>query len=140
MQNEINKIDKTPTFLSEMDVVWKMGTDILKPVILVAGSLPVDSVNYVYLEEFKRWYFVTNIKTVRSSLYELNLSVDVLYTYRESIKNLEVVTARQENSYNTYLNDNEFTVYNNTFVQQKTFPSGFNTNPSYYLCVAGGDE
>lgn len=48
----------------------------------------VPDFNYVYIGAFKRYYFVTEIKNIRTNVWDISLSVDVLMTYRNAIYNL----------------------------------------------------
>lgn len=43
--------------------------------------------NYVYVSDFNRYYYVTNYSSYRTNLWELNLSIDVLMTYKNAILN-----------------------------------------------------
>lgn len=131
----INKIKKTLTKVKDVQSVkWLNGTDMMNPTILLTGEVP--DANYVYIDKFHRYYFINDISVVREGLYQLSCGVDVLHTYADEILANDVVTERQENRYNTYLNDEEFLCYNYTYVQQKTYPSGFDVNPTIYIALA----
>ena len=96
-------------------------------------------VNYFYIDKFDRYYFVTRV-TFKNGVVEIKGHVDVLKTYYEKgLSELYCVTRRQENRYNTYLNDSEFLCYNSPIVVQKAFPSGFSNGYSPVLVVSGGN-
>ena len=59
-------------------------------------------------------------------------------SFRDGINNLDIVAKRQENTYNTYLNDPEFKTYNHPRITQKKFPNGFTSDSHIILTVAGG--
>ena len=67
------------------------------------------------------------------------LSVDVLMTFRDEIKNMEAIIKRQENNYNLYLDDGIFKAYQNTKHKLLKFPNGF-SDFSYILALAGNGE
>lgn len=90
--------------------------------------------NYVYIPDFKRYYFVVNIVCIRNSLYRVFLHVDVLQTYAEQIKAQRAIIQRQENNWNLYLNDGFFRVEQKPKLQIKNFPVGFPA-PSEYTWV-----
>ena len=46
-----------------------------------------ESFNYVYIRELNRYYFVKERRIKKNNLFELHLVCDVLYTYRNLIKN-----------------------------------------------------
>lgn len=63
--------------------------DILNPSILISTDYDypdsVFSANYVYIEKFKRYYYITKITSVRTNLWRVDLHVDVLYSYKDDI-------------------------------------------------------
>lgn len=46
-----------------------------------------ESFNYVYIRELNRYYFVKERRIKKNNLFELHLVCDVLYTYRNLIRN-----------------------------------------------------
>lgn len=46
-----------------------------------------ESFNYVYISELNRYYFVKERRIKKNNLFELHLVCDVLYTYRNLIRN-----------------------------------------------------
>ena len=88
------------------------------------------------IEEFNRSYFITNIRAIRTNVYEITGHVDVLSTYADYIKDCTALIRRQENKWNLYLNDSVFKVYQNPVVNTFPFPSGFSTK-EFVLAIAG---
>lgn len=138
------------TNLSDKNVVDKMlyehetisGTlredcSIINPVLSVEGLTPVQikEVNYAYIPDFGRYYFINNI-TLKGKLYEISMHVDVLMSFKDSIRDNEAVISRQQNTYNLYLRDGVFKCEAGNIIQIKQFGSGFDTF-SYIFCVAG---
>lgn len=136
--SEPEKIGKDLTELETYSGVLREGTSILNPVFLIEGDI-TDFIecNYLYVETFGRYYFITNIESVRNNLFQISARVDVLETYKDQIKANEALIFRQENAWNLYLNDGSFKTFQNPMVLTKAFPSGF-TSMSYILAVAGG--
>lgn len=136
-QSELNKVIKDTVVLSNLRGVLKAGTSIIDPVILIEASVAVVSTaNYLTVEEFRRSYFINNISTAENGLVEISCHVDVLSSYASQIKAQHGIIRRQENSWNLYLNDGVFKVYQNPTIFTQEFPSGF-TTPSFVLAVAG---
>lgn len=95
--------------------------------------------NYFYIDIFDRYYFINSIN-FENGYVEISGHVDVLTTYyNKGLKDLSCVTRRQENRYNTFLNDNDFLCYNQSIITQKAFPNGFSSGYSPVLIVSGGD-
>ncbi len=79
---------------------------------------------------------MTDIKSVNNNLWEITARVDVLSTYAIQIRAQTAVIKRQENSWNLYLDDPQFKVYQNPNIVVKNFPNGFSTQ-NFVLAVAG---
>lgn len=114
-------------------------TTILNPDIMIeAASIP-SNVNYAYITEFGRYYFVGDIETVRNGLYRLPCRVDALSTWATQLKACKGIVHRAESQYNTYLDDGSFKAYANPHVITMDFPTGFYTS-SYILAIAGSNS
>lgn len=92
-----NVINKSVTFIHEVDVTFKQSTDMLRPVIILElGSSfnPYDhNINYVITYGgFNRYYFVDTIEQLTSGFYKFYLRVDVLETYKQQILTSEVLS------------------------------------------------
>lgn len=104
---ENNRIDKTEylTSVGEITGYLRNETNIINPSIVIEYT-GVINFNYVYISTFNRYYFVTNITSVRTNLWRLDMSCDVLMTYKETILNYECYVSRNENDYNPDIEDN----------------------------------
>lgn len=132
-----NKLDKDVADIATLTGTLKNDTSIINPVILFDGDLSsFVTCNYMTITTFGRSYFVTNIRSVRANLFEITAHVDVLSSFKTQIRQNDAIVKRQENSWNLYLNDGSFRVYQNPNVICKQFPSGFNTQ-EFVLAVAG---
>lgn len=117
----------------------KDGCSIENPVILIANANNMADCNYMYIPEFNRYYFITDIVSVRNGLWEISGHVDVLMTYANEIKACQATFKRQEHLFNLYLDDPEFKTYNNTDIVTKLFTgSEFSKSMQYILVTAGG--
>lgn len=119
----------------------RKGSSIIDPVIEVQASSPgfhANKSNYIYIEEFGRYYYITNIISTHNSLWELHCHVDVLMSFAELIKQQVAVVARQESTYNMMLDDGFFMCYQNPRIQTKLFSNEtpFETQ-EFVLVVAG---
>lgn len=134
--------NKNLTQLSSLSDVHPVeGFDIETPVLKI-GSVnqsTLNNVNYAYIPEFNRYYFVDPPTVVNNKVYMLSLRVDVLMSFKSSINNLVAIIARQENEYNLYLPDPEFKVYANTDKKTLKFSKvPFTKNANFLLTVSGG--
>lgn len=74
-------------------------TNVLNPELkLVWDNSYVSSANYFYIQEFNRYYFLEDIVAEPGGAARVKGSVDVLYTYKESIGYDHIVITRAFNS------------------------------------------
>nr|DAE24103.1 MAG TPA: hypothetical protein [Podoviridae sp. cty7j44] len=86
--------------------------DLINPIFDIEWT-QIPTFNYVYLNMFGRYYFVDNIECVRNNLYRIYCSIDVLMSYREQLKDLQVYVTRQENNVNAQIPDMKLPIQNN---------------------------
>ena len=131
-------VDKNITQIgSDMTGTLRDDCSIVDPVIKVEGIVGSNlaSCNYAYIEEFGRYYYITNI-VCSGKLFEVHMHVDVLMSYKSGIRSNSAVISRQENNYNLYLQDGVFKTYSQPHIQVAQFPNGF-TDFNFIFCVAG---
>ena len=133
--NRVNKAIREPL---PLEGTLKEECDVLNPVITFELTDPT-VYNYVYIEEFHRYYFIDNIENIRNNLWKLSLKCDVLFTYRSGIKNLSAVIEKQEGTgYTTeYYNDGSFKVREDNFIEVYNYDNGFNDDGEFILLTAG---
>lgn len=90
-----------------LSVNVKTSSSIINPVLeLRIGKVP--EYTYCYIEEFKRYYFITDI-TSSLGVWIISTSVDVLASFRTDIRNSTQYVARAASNYSADLID---TMYN----------------------------
>ena len=115
----------------------KEDCSILNPVFLVSGSVSsFADVNYCYVPDFLRYYYITDIKTAGNGMTEISCRVDVLMSFSAAFLERDAIVSRNENEFNLMLEDSEFRLYSDPIIVTKNFPRGF-SNPCYVLTVAG---
>ena len=135
--SENNAINKNLTELTTLTGTLREQSSIIDPVITIADiDEYIGSMNYAYIPQFNRYYFVTNVESVRAGLWRVSFHVDVLFTYREQIKSNKAIIERNEIEYDLKLNDGLFKTQQNPRIAQFPFPSGFNTW-NFVLAIAG---
>ena len=138
-QEELNKINKNPSSVRTLSGILRDGTSIVDPSVRVEYDGALTDVNYAYIPDLHRYYFITNIESVGNKLWMVHMHCDVLKTYAQGILNCTGVIARQENDWNLYLNDSAFKVYANPRVQVANFPNKF-SGESYVLVMKGAQS
>ena len=135
----VEKIGKVLDAGMEFTCDLKADTSILKPTLVLQAASNLSGFNYVYIQDFGRYYFIDDIVSKNNVIWEVSGHVDVLETYKQGILSNTAVLKRQQNKYNTYLNDERWPVY--TYDDVITFKftnSGFKKTLEYLLIVAGG--
>lgn len=129
-----NKLDKNIGVVASMSGTLREPSSIIDPVITIESN-PV-GFNYLHIPDFKRYYYVTNVTVIRNGLIEVAAHVDVLKSFASEIRGFNAIIQRQENVYNTYLDDGVFKAYQNSKHKIIAFPVSF-TDTSFVLALAG---
>lgn len=133
-----NVLRKRLTTEIEYDCKLLEETSIIDPVFLIATP-NLTNMNYLYCPSFKRYYFITDITSVRTGLWRVSCHVDVLMSFKEAISNIPAVISSQQ-SYsvgNSFLNDGTYVADTRVSTEVVNFPSGFTTLPQYILTTLG---
>lgn len=138
--SENYRLDKSLTAKYSESCILKDGCSIESPVLLITNYNNMSDCNYMYIDDFNRYYFIEDIISVRDGLWEIHAHVDVLMTYSAEIKACTATFKRQENLFNLYLDDPEFKTYNNSEIVTKVLSggSGLTKSMNYILVTAGG--
>lgn len=113
-------------------------TSIIEPTIIVESGGSLAGYNYMHIPEFGRYYFITNIESIRTGIWAVSGHVDVLMTYANQIRGLSGVVARQENLKNKYLPDDRMLTITDRDVYQIPFQTKLQTGgESLVFTVAG---
>ena len=91
--------------------------------------------------EFGRYYFITDIASIRTSLWRISLAVDVLESFKDDILQQRAIIGKQQAEgalVNRYYDDNSFQYLAKTATETKNFSGGFNDSGTFVLICAGG--
>ena len=139
--SEPNVVSKYIAEVMTLTGTLRDASSVTNPVIRIETNNPV-SANYAYISEFGRYYYINDIISLRTNLWELHLKVDVLMSFATGIKAsiaiVEETSLEGNDRVNNYVTNNSFA----RLVKDKTdivqFPEGFNTQPYFILITAGG--
>lgn len=138
-----NRMDKSLSSVMSLTGTLKSECSVTDPVILIEAN-NLSGVNYMYIPDFSRYYYINGILSVKNGLWALSGHVDVLMSYRAAIRKLGAVIARQQNinCANLYLDDDRLLITSKRDFVLKTFPNKLNapgtSGNSFVLTVAGG--
>lgn len=139
--DDIKTVNKTITQVTTATLKPVHTVDMLNPVFIIDSDNISYSINYVYIQEFDRYYFCTLAPTTSKKII-VSCSVDVLYTYRNDLKNVIACVTRSESiGKPTEIVDNCLPINPNkkNIVLIDLGSSIFTSNPNYpyFLTVQG---
>lgn len=107
---EPERVDKTAFLNSELSVDsgrLEPEQSVEAPAVLVTfHTFP--SFNYVYIEEFNRYYFVQDIQWIGENVYRFSLKEDYLMTWKDKIKAVRAMLSRRTNPVSIDVPDDMF--------------------------------
>lgn len=135
--SEKNKIGKSLSRELTMNGNLRDECSVINPTILVEHS-NLSSYNYVYIPEFNRYYFITEMTIVRNNLWRISLKVDVLESFKFNILNLSCIVDKQQyENYSNNIDDGSYINKADSFVEIANYPNGFNSSGEFILITAG---
>ena len=135
--SEKNKIGKDLHNNLSLNGNLREESSIINPTILVEHS-NLWVYNYAYIPDFNRYYFVSEITSVRNSLWRVSLKVDVLESFKNDILNLNCIVDKQQNqSYSNNIDDGSYINKADSFIEIANYQNGFNSSGEFILITAG---
>lgn len=138
--SERERINKVLGSYIAMTGTLRGESSVINPSFLIEYSNPSDY-NYCYIPSFGRYYFITNITSVRNNIWRIDCSVDVLMSFKNEILNLNVIVSdvsTGEPSASTYYNGEQWAATVKTKTDVINFPSGLLDDGEYILITSGG--
>lgn len=112
-----NAIDKIITDKKTFEGTLKNTIDITNFSVIFNFFEEWNNFNYVYIEKLKRYYFVESKKIVNNSLIQYDLIEDVLMSFKDLIRDQNILLTESETAFNgsknNYMAENKLTVANN---------------------------
>ena len=97
--DNLKTVNKTLTLNKEMNITFRQSVNEQNPVIIMSLDNLQNS-NYVHIPTFNRYYFISDVNNYTADLVRLNLTTDLLMTYKDIILNTTVqITATEKPSY-----------------------------------------
>ena len=102
-ESSLNTINKVINFVTDIDVKFKDEVNIYNPTIVLKYDELIDF-NYMYIDKFKRYYFIETVEVFPNKIYNLTLKCDVLMSFKDDILNSygNVITQTNYNKYYDY--------------------------------------
>lgn len=136
MTSDKRTYNKNKTKLTEINCEYKQPIDIVNPVVILKGKFT--NCNYIYLEDFKRYYFVNKIVGLCDDIVSLQCHCDVLSS--NNILGLQALVERQEFKRNSQLVDNQIIMQSNTNFFAKQVGNPVIADYNIFITTCGGGE
>lgn len=136
--SENNRVVKVLTDEKQLSGELRNQTSVLNPKIRIESAENIAGYNYCYIPEFGRYYYIVDITSVRTRVWEVSMRCDVLMSYSAQIKALRPIIEREEVGQSGGLVDNDLPININKKVQKFYFPNGFTKDIQYVLTTSGG--
>lgn len=111
-----NTIDKIITDKKTFEGTLKNTIDITTFSVIFNFFEDWNDFNYIYIEKLNRYYFVESKKIVNNSLIQYDLIEDVLMSFKDLIRNQNILLTESETAFNgsknNYMAENKLTVAN----------------------------
>lgn len=139
--SENNRVVKVLTDEKQLSGELRNQTSVLNPSIRIESADNISIYNYAYISEFGRYYYITDIVSVRTNCWVVSLRCDVLMSYKDEIQGLNVILDNtQETGLSNYLSSPNWVSLVKTKTYIKVFPSGLSEQGEFILITAGGDS
>ena len=128
-------INKSITLLATLEGALRGETNLVAPIVrIVSEGFP--AFNYAHIPAFGRFYYLRDIQTVRTGVYDISLKSDPLKSF--NLGSVTGVVVEAQRTGNNYLEHRHFVrnVKSKTII--RAFSSGLLDSGEYILITAGG--
>lgn len=133
------KLNKNLTPVATVSGNLREQCNVIAPVIqMTYNSAYINSVNYCYIPDFKRYYFIDGSPELDGKTVILRLKCDVLMSFKDDIMNAEVIARRSSNRYSRYLSDEYIKPYQKYDYSTSRFSTSFTPESGSYVLTVGG--
>ena len=137
--SEPERVIKSLTDVATLTGSLHNESDVVNPYVIIEGAYFPSTANYAYISDFGRYYYVTEVSSIRNGYIGVSLASDPLMSFANDIKNLRAIIDRQADMAhaNVYLPDDVIVHDSREFYAVKQFSNGFNDAGEFILITAG---
>ena len=132
--SDTNRLNKSISLQATVDCNFKAPIDVENPTIYISATDAYDGVNYVYINEFNRYYYAKCVGGTSQTLTFECIS-DPLMSFKSGILSSPAVIARNPWHWDKYLPDPKIPIESRTVKSTFKFPNStfFNGNQNCYI-------
>lgn len=136
--SERNKLTKSLTPGPSLSGALRQDSPMVDPVILLEAENPT-GYNYAYIPEFGRYYFIAEMTSIRTGLWECSMHSDPLMSFRSSLLNVQcILEASTTRGADEYLMGPQWVAKQKELTDILPFPLGLSEQGEFILITAGG--
>lgn len=135
--SENNRLNKNLIKIITLDGNLKSDTNIINPIIDF-NITDISKINYAYIPEFNRYYFIKDIVNNYNNQFTIYMHVDVLMSNNSEIILCKGITDESTSQFNNYIQSNNWvsTVKDSTSIIP--FSNGLLDTGEFILITSGG--
>ena len=134
-ESPANKINKNITLITALSGEMRGETNVVNPIVRVyATAFP--AFNYARIPAFDRYYYLRDVRQVRTDIWELSLESDPLMSF--DLSDIAGVLVEGSAGGSDYLEHRHFVRNVKTKTNILNFSNGLLENGEYILITAGG--
>lgn len=136
--SEHNRIQKVLQSQRTYSGTLRDESNVVTPTILLEIDNPT-LFNYLYIPAFSRYYFISEMTSVRNGLWRINCTCDALMSFASAVLALDVLPiASGYDGQNQYLSGPQWERLVKETTNVLTFPNGLSDTGEYVLITSGG--
>ena len=113
---------------------------IQSPTLLIRKNQLPNNINYCYISDFNRYYYISNISIYDGECFALSLKCDVLMSFYPSFASSPCIAKRSTSNYNPLIEDAQVVKLPSSTLVFRRLGTGFtpsSSSGSYILTVGG---
>ncbi len=138
-KSPVNQVGKTLETVATLNGDFRHEANVSQLTIRIEKTDPI-GFNYLWCSKTQRFYFINDIKIVRTGVLDLYCSCDVLESFGSELLENVCIIAKNEKEYNLLLNDGILKTQQNPLIAMYNFPNGFGGDYEFVLVVAGNQS
>lgn len=137
-ESEPNRLEKILTDKLVISGEFKEDVNIINPILSLNARPEIAQSNYIYIPNLNRYYFIDRVEITQTNIYTLYLSLDVLMSYKEQIKELKVILKNSTANpyYNGFLSSHDV----RKDLERLEFENNFNEKGTNVLIAINGAD
>lgn len=96
-KSDKRRLNKELETIATYNGYMKNESSIIDPIIYIEGAFNIGNninANYLYLPDYRRYYYITDIIQVRANLVQITATVDPLMSFKDELKECSGIVRR----------------------------------------------